>query len=87
MKLVSGKPYIEFDELIKSGVCKSTLKLASHRNSGSFNFIPDAEDGRKILAEYETIKPLYKEKVKSHFGCPYQYLAAQILKPLLQYLT
>lgn len=83
MKLISGKPYIEFSELGKVGMSKCYLKVAHHRASASWNFIDDPDDRRRVLVDYSTMKPAYQEKVKSHFGCPYQYLAAQILKPLL----
>lgn len=84
MKLINGKPYIEHSELCKVGVPKGTLDAAINRESDSWNFINDPFDHRKVLVDYLTMKPCYQNKVKAHFGCPYQYLAAQVIKPLLE---
>ena len=82
MKFVNNILYIEFSELLDTGVNTSTLKLASHRNSASWTFIDDPSDRRRVLVEYETMRQQYKDLV-IHKLCggldPYSYLATRII--------
>ena len=80
MKLIENKLYIEFSELVDCGFPIGTVKSAQFRNSNSWKFIDDPDDKRKVLSEYESMKPTYKEKVIAKYGNPYEYLAKVQIK-------
>jgi hypothetical protein len=82
LKFINTILYIEFQELVDAGVGESTLKLASHRNSASWTFIDDPEDRRRVLIEYESMKPQYKEMVGRKLCgglSPYSFMATRII--------
>lgn len=84
MKLLEGNLYLEFSDAIEAGISSNTLKKASERNSPSWNFTGDPQDGRKVLIEYESLKPEYKEKIRNRFGNPYDALAKEPLRKMVQ---
>lgn len=82
MKFVNSILYIEFQELVSAGVSENTLKRANVRESNSWTFIDDPDDKRKVLIEYEAMKPQYKELVDSKLCggmSPYMFMATRII--------
>ena len=82
MKFVKNILYIEFQELVASGVNEQTIWVAKHRESSSWTFIEDPDDRRKVLIEYETMKQCYKDLVDQKL-CgginPYSFMATGII--------
>lgn len=82
MKFVDTILYIEFQELVNVGVSESAISKAKLRGCQSWTFIDDPDDHRRVLVEYESMKPQYKELVKLKL-CggldPYSYLATRII--------
>ena len=85
MKLVDNILYIEWNELLDSGVPLGTLKTARSRNSKSWRFISDPEDKRKVLCEYEFLGERYKNLLSNKFGNPYDYVAKQPIRDMVQW--
>ena len=82
MKYVGTYLYVEFKELVLAGVKEETVKLAKHRGSAAWSFIDDPEDQRKVLIEYEALKPQYKKLVIDKICgvlIPYDYLRIEII--------
>lgn len=85
MKLLDGNLYLEFSDAIKAGCwTEKYLWKAKSVGSKSINFIDDPQDRRKVLIEYETLKPNYKEKIEKRFGNPYDALAKEPIKKMVQ---
>ena len=84
MKFVNELLYLEFSELVACGVSENTIFQAKRRNSSSWNFINDPDDRRKVLIGYEKLSDNYKEQVQKRFGNPYDYIAKQPIRDLLQ---
>jgi hypothetical protein len=84
MKLHNKSVYLEYQDITTSGIPEGTIKAALARESSSWAFITDPADKRKVLFHYESLKDKYKEQVRAKFGCPYKFMAAQIIK---QHLT
>ena len=61
MKFVGTILYIEFKELVSTGVSGLTIRTAKAKKRASWYFIQDPDDSRKVLIEYEKLKPKYKE--------------------------
>lgn len=85
MRIIDNKLYIEYAEMIQSGVAEGTLKSATQRNSVNWKFINDPEDKRKVLVSYEDLKKEYKDKVEARYGNPYEYLAKMPLRGMVKY--
>jgi hypothetical protein len=69
--------------MIESGVPLGTIKSSMVRKAQSWNFIDDPEDKRKVLVEYPSLKPQYKELINLRFGNPYTYFSSAIIKQQL----
>lgn len=82
MKFVNTILYIEFQELVAAGVSENTLFKARERNAQSWTFIDDPDDQRRVLVEYESMKPQYKDLVVQKI-CggmdPYSFLSTHII--------
>jgi len=87
MKTVNDILYIEWSELVLSGIPEGTLKSARARESGKWVFINDPDDNRKVLVEFEKLGASFKEKIESTFGNPYNYVARQPIKNMVQWDT
>jgi hypothetical protein len=82
MKFVNTILYIEFQELVDAGLNEGSLKNARLKNTPSLTFIDDPSDRRRVLIEYESMKPQYKDLViqKLCGGLdPYSFLATTII--------
>jgi len=82
MKFIDTLLYIEFQELVNIGISSNTLFKARERNSSSWTFIDNPNDQRRVLIEYESMKPQYKDLVirKLCGGLdPYAFLATSII--------
>ncbi|MCO5229587.1 MAG: hypothetical protein M9958_00385 [Chitinophagales bacterium] len=65
----------------KIGMYKRTLEQALWRGSKSFIVIKDPEDKRRILVEYDSLKPSLKEKAQLWLGeCPHTYYRKSWIK-------
>lgn len=53
------------------------------RNGSFWMMIKDPQDGRKVLVEYDPLRPKHKEKIQAKFGNPYEYLAKEPIKKLI----
>lgn len=83
MKLHDKNVYIEYQEILIAGIPQGTIDAALARQSQSWSFITDPSDKRKVLIHYESLKDNYKSLIKAKFGCPYKFMAAQIIKQRL----
>lgn len=73
MKLINNILYLSFDEV--TDVCKVSdtylrraLKGQRRGELSCWAHIPDPEDGRKVLVQYDTLKPKYKALVQARYG-------------------
>jgi hypothetical protein len=86
MKIINHKLYLGFHECVSIGIKADALKKAKLRNSSSWSFIDDPSDKRKVLIEYDNMRDKYKDLVIEEL-CggldPYQFMSAELLKPLL----
>lgn len=82
MKFVNNILCIEHQELLDMGIPKGTLDFARNKGSQTWKFIKDPDDKRKVLVEYEGLKPRYQELVIDEI-CggvdPYAFFNTQIL--------
>jgi hypothetical protein len=84
LTLVDGNLYLEFEDAVQAGCWTyNYLCKKSSEGSKSINFIKDPIDNRKTLIEYESLKPEYKEKIKTRFGDPYDALAKEPIKKMV----
>lgn len=83
MKLIANILYLEFAELVLAGVSENTLKSVKNKKISCWTFIKDTDDSRRVLIQYETLKPKYKELIIKKYGNPYQYAAQDIITPYL----
>lgn len=84
MKFVDNILYIEFQEAVDAGVSIGTIKSAQFRANASWNFIDDPVDNRKILIQYDTLKPKYQALIVEKFGNPYVYAGQKTVKSALE---
>ena len=85
MKIVNDILYIEFAELISCGVSENTIVSAKSRQSKGWTFIEDPSDKRKVLIEYSGLSDVYKDKLTVRFGNPYDFVAKQPIKNMVQH--
>ena len=83
MILINKTLYIEFADFIAAGWTINTLKIANYRNGSFWQMIPNPQDARAVLVEFETLRPKHKEKLVSHFGNPYEYISKAPIKQLI----
>lgn len=83
MRIIETVLYLEYEDLLSSGISASAVKKASYRNSSSWRFIKDPLDNRKLLCEYERLADKYKILINDSFGNPYDYVATQPIKALV----
>lgn len=76
MKIINSILYVEFDEVIEAGITtRNYLTKAKSTGSGSFTFLDDPSDKRRVLIEFESMKPEAKHKIEKRFGNPYDHCA------------
>jgi integrase-like protein len=83
MKIVNNILFLEFGDALNAAISKGTLDAAKSRGSFGWCFMKDPSDNRKLLIQYEVLKPKYKKQITDHFGDPYKYIAASIIEPHL----
>jgi|ERR1035437_449973 dihydroneopterin aldolase len=83
MKTIDNILYLEFSEMIDCGVSENYLKKAKSTGTRCWHFINDPQDKRKVLIGYEELKPNYKKLIQEHFGNPYDYIAREPIKKLV----
>lgn len=84
MKLIDSLLYLEFDEAVQAGIStESYLRKAKSVGSGSFTFINDPDDKRKVLLQFETLKPEHKALIEKRYGNPYDRLAKEPIKRMV----
>jgi predicted transcriptional regulator len=84
MKIIDNRLYIEFTEMVECGVSSNYISKAKSDGVKCWKFIEDPEDRRKVLIDYEDLRDQYKEKVQKRFGSPYDYIAKQPIKKLIE---
>lgn len=85
MKLIDSKIFIEFDEVIEAGITtRNYLTKAKSIGSGSFKFLDDPNDKRKVLIEFDSLKPEHKAKFEMRFGKPQDVLAKQPIRNMIE---
>lgn len=82
MKIINDILYLEFSEMVESGVSDDTIRKAKFRNSWSF--INDPADKRKVLIEYEALRVNYKKAINERYGDPYDYVAKTPIRNLVK---
>lgn len=85
MKLIDNVLWIEFSEALEAGIPSNTISVARHRKSPSWSFMNDPADRRKVLIEYERMKPDYQKKIEGRFGNPYENVARQPIRNLIKW--
>jgi hypothetical protein len=85
MKVVEDTLYIEWLELLEAGVPLGTLKSARNLNRKSWFFINDPDDKRRVLCSYEHLKERYQTMICNKFGNPYDYVAKQPIRDMVQW--
>lgn len=81
MKIVDGKLYIEFKELVECGVNPRTITDAKSKEYKSWGFLKDPDDNRRVLIDYEMLADKYQDLVKARHGDPYQHV---LREPILK---
>jgi len=84
MKIINNILYIEFADFMLAGWKADGIKKANFRNGPYWQMIPDWADKRKVLVQYDELRNKDKEKLTAHFGNPYEYIAKQRIKQLLE---
>lgn len=85
MKLIDSHLYLEFSEAIEAGLgSESYLRKAKSVGTKSFTFINDPDDKRKVLIHFESLKDFHKTQVLEKFGNPYDRLAKEPIKKMVQ---
>jgi hypothetical protein len=76
--------YITFKTMVECGVSENYLSKAKSTGVNCWSFINDPSDKRKVLIQYETLKDQYKKLIIERFGNPYEYIAKQPIKALVE---
>jgi len=63
MKLIGNHLYLTWQDALDAGIPEGTLKAASVRGSRCWNIIPDPNDKRCKLIQYDALRDEYKEMV------------------------
>lgn len=84
MKIIDNILWVEYSDFIAAGWNENTLKNANFRNGSRWQMIANPEDKRKPLVKYDTLVDAHKEKLKKHFGNPYDYVAKEPIKALIE---
>lgn len=84
MKLLDTILYIEFADFINAGWKEDSIKKANFRNGPFWQMVSDPSDRRKTLVQYEALRPKDKEKLTAQFGNPYEYIAKEPIRKMLQ---
>jgi len=83
MIIINKTLYIEFADFIAAGWTVDGIKKANLRNGAFWQMIPNPQDARAVLVEFDSLRPRHKEKLQTAFGNPYEYVAKSPIKQLL----
>ncbi len=72
--------YIEFTEATQAGISKDTIIKAKNEGFGSWKIIKNPSDKRKVLIDYEALKPKYQQLILDTYGNPYEYYGLNLFK-------
>lgn len=84
MKFIDKILYLDFKDLLSAGWKEDTIKKANFRNGPNWMMIPNPTDKRMPLVQYDTLRLKDKERIIALFGDPYEYVAKQPIKQLVQ---
>jgi hypothetical protein len=85
LKLIDSTLFVEFDEVIEAGITtRGYLTKAKSTGSGSFRFLDDPNDKRKVLIEFNSLTPANKAKFELRFGNPHEYVAKQPIRNMIE---
>lgn len=79
----NNKLCLTYDEIVPSIMGKPTYD--QNKSRGNIIVYGIGGNGRKVLVEYESMPPKYKEKVKEIYGNPYDYMAKQPILDLIDW--
>lgn len=84
MRLLNDILYIEFRDFITAGWKEDTVKKANQRNGATWQMERNPADARMPMVKYETLTIAHQDKLKAHFGDPFEYVAKAPIKALVQ---
>ena len=93
LKFIDDKLYLGFADMVQAIVCatgrekeKVEVYLRKAKSTGTkcWTFINDPDDRRRVLVRYEDLKDDYKKMVKELFGNPYDHMAKEPIKKMVQ---
>lgn len=84
MKLIDGKLYMEFSEMVECGASANYMRKAKSKGTKSWDFMNDPDDNRKVLIGYEALTDKYKETIHLRYGNPYDYVVRQPILNLVE---
>ena len=76
--------WIEYSDFLTAGWKEDSIKKSNFRNGSKWLMIANPEDKRKPLVKFDTLIDDHKEKIKKHFGNPYDYVAKEPIKALVE---
>jgi hypothetical protein len=81
---IDDQLYLRFAAVVDCGISESYLSKAKSVKASCWTFINDPSDKRKVLVQYETMKEKYRLMVEKRFGNPYEYVAKQPIRELVE---
>jgi len=84
MKLIDKLLYIEYRDFIAAGWKEQTIKMANHRNGSKWQMIKNPDDKRMPMVRFDSLVQAHKDKLTAQFGNPYDYIAKEPIKALVQ---
>lgn len=84
MKIISDNLFIEFGEMVEAGVSENYLKKAKSSGTKCWTFVNDPADNRKVLIEYDALKPNYKKMIHDRYGDPYDFMAKNPIRKMVK---
>lgn len=76
--------WIEYSDFLHCGWKDDTVKKANLRNGSKWQMMANPDDKRKPLVKFDTLIDDHKEKIKKQFGNPYDYIAKEPIKKLVE---
>lgn len=84
LKLVNNILYIEFADFIACGWKEDAIKKANYRNGPFWKMIADPADKRKVLVQFDTLRPKDQQAITNKYGNPYDYISKEPIKKMLE---
>jgi hypothetical protein len=76
MKYLSNILYFDTNDMMEIGVKKRTIEQSNWRGSNTYTTIKDPSDQRRILVEYDSLRPELKLRAQKWLGeCPHSWYA------------